>query len=103
MNLLTEMFTIFIFQMLFIIGLVYQVEIPRKFEPPSLLTCFARFVAGMTMQIKMTRELREGMDKMKYATNHSWKFKNSNLAAISGFFQATVNLSVTILNFIIIL
>ena len=51
----------------------------------------------------MANELKQGMDKMKYALNHRWKFDNVIFAWSSGFFQTTSIAAVTILNYITIL
>ena len=72
--LLSEMVSIFIFQMVLCLG-VWQTRDAVAFDlPPTIPIAFTRMMAGLFMQIHMSRELKEGMDKMKYVLNHPWKF-----------------------------
>jgi len=41
---------------------------------PDIGTGFARFITGIMMHVCMNLEIKQGMEKMKYALNHSWKF-----------------------------
>ena len=72
-------------------------------KPPSAVTAFTRFIAGLIMQIKMSKEFMEGMSKMKYALNHSWKFTSPTYAYFTGFLQASMVAIVVILNYYSIL
>ena len=80
-------------------AILFTSEMPLYDKPPSIAVAFTRLMAGMFMQIKMSKELKEGLDKMKYAINHSWKFENERLAYLAGFFQSTTIIVVTILNY----
>ena len=80
-------------------AVLFTSEMPLYDKPPTIAVAFTRLMAGMFMQIKMSKELKEGLDKMKYAINHSWKFQNERLAYLAGFFQSTTIIVVTILNY----
>lgn len=56
-------------------------------------------MAGLFMQIFMSKELKEGLEKMKYVLNHSWKFDNVFWAFLAGFCQTTTIILVTMLNY----
>jgi len=47
----------------------------------------------------MSSELKEGMQKMKYALNHPWKMNQPQMAFFCGLFQATIIILVTLLNY----
>ena len=47
----------------------------------------------------MSKELREGLDKMKYALNHYWKFHYPSLAFLAGLLQTLVVMFVVMLNY----
>ena len=55
------------------------------------------------MHITMNTELRQSMDKMKFALNHKWKFTLWHFAFLSGFCQFFITLLVTIINYFIII
>ena len=60
----------------------------------------ARFICGITMHLKLAPELASAMKNMKYAVNHSWKFKHYRIAFLSGFLQSTMVISVEVINFL---
>ncbi len=51
----------------------------------------------------MLPELQQGMQKMKYALNHPWKFQSPNLAMSIGLVQITIVAIVSIISFYIII
>ena len=53
-------------------------------EIPQLGVAFARFITGIIMHITMNTEMRQSMDKMKFALNHKWKFTLWHFAFLSG-------------------
>ena len=55
------------------------------------------------MHITMNTELRQSMDKMKYALNHKWKFSSWHLAFFAGFCQFVITFSVTLINYFVII
>lgn len=100
---LSETLSVFIFQMTLCVGLLSTNQLPEYNEPPSRAVAFTRLMAGMIMQIKMSSELRQGLDKMKFAINHPWKFDKMKFAFIAGFCQVTNIIVVTFLNYFTII
>ena len=102
-QILGEMTSVFIVQMILALAILYTVEVPDFTEPPTIILTFTRMTVGMLLQIKMSTELKQGLDKMKFASNHPWKFENVTSAFFSGFLQATAVFFVAILNYYIIM
>ena len=48
-------------------------------------------------------EMHNGMEIMKYATNHSWKFRKYKSAFVAGFLQASSAMIITLVNYAVIL
>lgn len=61
---------------------------------------FARFICGIVLHVSLSAELRQGMNLMKYAVNHPWKFEDYRVAFFSGFMQTNVVIIVELVNFI---
>ena len=61
---------------------------------------FARFICGIALHVSLSAELRQGMNLMKYAVNHPWKFEDYRVAFFSGFMQTNVVIIVELVNFI---
>ena len=55
------------------------------------------------MQMDLNGEMYNGMAIMKYATNHSWKFRNYKSAFVAGFLQASSAMIITLVNYAVIL
>ena len=55
------------------------------------------------MQLKLLTELEQGLNKMKFANNHPWKFSNPGMAFTAGLMQASSTIVVTLMNFYTIL
>ena len=51
----------------------------------------------------LNEEMWSGMVIMKYATNHSWKFRQYKTAFAAGFLQATASIIITLVNYAVIL
>ena len=97
------MISIFIFQMVLCFG-VWKTRVSVSSSlPPTIAFAITRMFAGLFMQIHMSRELKEGMDKMKYVLNHTWKFDNLTQAWLAGFFQCIIIMLVTLLNYFTII
>ena len=73
-----------------------------KIKIPGIKLAFARFITGIIMHINMNKELQEGMNKMKFALNHKWKFSAWYLGFLSGFLQFNITLLVTLINYFVI-
>jgi hypothetical protein len=69
---------------------------------PTLELSFARFITGIAMHVTMTTRMRSGMDKMKYALNHKWKFMRWRWAYIAGLCQVITNAFVAIISYFVI-
>lgn len=102
-SLVSEVTTLFIFQIALCYLVLTTSEIPTYESPPSMAVAYTRLMAGMFMQIMMSRELKEGLDKMKFAINHPWKFENIYFAFCSGLMQTITIVLVTIINYYTIL
>ena len=55
------------------------------------------------MQMDLNGEMYNGMEIMKYATNHSWKFRKYKSAFAAGFLQASSAMIITLVNYAVIL
>ena len=53
--------------------------------------------------MKLNFEIYNGMKMMKYATNHSWKFRKYKSAFTAGLLQAVAGFVITIVNYLVIL
>ena len=53
--------------------------------------------------MKLNFEIYNGMKMMKYATNHSWKFRRYKSAFTAGLLQAFAGFVITIVNYLVIL
>ena len=100
---ISETLSVFIFQMTLCAGLLATNELPQYNEPPSRAVAFTRLMAGMIMQVNMSKELKQGLEKMKFAINHPWKFDKVGFAFLAGFCQATTIMVVTFLNYFTII
>ena len=98
-SILSETLCCFVFQITLCLTLLFTNLLPESNETPTRAVAFTRVMAGMVMQVKMTKELKQGLDKMKFANNHSWKFKRPGFAFIAGLCQASIIMFVTLLNY----
>lgn len=80
-----------------------ELESKCNVEIPDVGVAFARFITGIIMHISMNTELRQSMDKMKFALNHKWKFSSWQLAFLSGFTQFLITFFVTVINYFVII
>ena len=96
---MSEVLSVFLFQLFLCIAIFSTAEVPTFEEPPTLAMAYTRLLAGMFLQIQMSSELKEGMQKMKYALNHPWKMNQPQMAFFCGLFQATIIILVTLLNY----
>ena len=53
--------------------------------PTDQKIVFARFMCGIVLHVSLSGELTQGLNNMKYAVNHSWKFNNFKIAYFCGF------------------
>ena len=56
----------------------------------------------MVMHVIVSEEIANGLNMMKYAANHWWKFSNPRLAWLSGFLQVCAMFCVAIVNYFVI-
>ena len=56
-QLLSEMISVYVFQICLCAALLLTLEMPEYEEPPAIDVIFTRFIAGMLLQIKMSNEL----------------------------------------------
>ena len=54
------------------------------------------------MHVLMSEEMSMGMNKMKFAINHKWKFSRWRYAYIAGLFQVIITLSVAVICYFVI-
>lgn len=47
---------------------------------------FARFICVIILHMSLTDEVTDGLNRMKYACNHEFRFHNFTMAFIAGFF-----------------
>lgn len=63
----------------------------------------ARVCTGVVLHVVVQPELTQGLQKMKHAVNHPWKFSDYKLAFWAGFLQTSICFIVEIVNFLVIL
>jgi len=106
LNMMTQVIAIFIFEMsfcLFILNSSVLEQLKTGTLPvPGLELAFARFITGIAMHVQMTTRMRSGMDKMKYALNHQWKFNRWRWAYMAGLCQVITNAFVAIISYFVI-
>jgi len=85
-QLFSESLMVFILQICMLICIYKTVSFPYVLNPPTTFLALTRFMAGFIMQIILSKELKHGLDKMKYVINHMWKFKNPTRAYLNGLF-----------------
>ena len=64
---------------------------------------FTRFMTCMIMCVALMSEITMGMQKMKYALNHQFKFRRWRYAFASGLMQCLVGYSVSIISYLVII
>ena len=79
LNVMVQTIAIFIFQASLCGFIMNETEFSKlqsgdTLGVPSLDLGLARFITGIAMHVKMTNKIGHGMDKMKFALNHKWKF-----------------------------
>lgn len=71
--------------------------------PSSFYLVIARFSCGIILHMMLQGEVESGLDRMKFAINHYYRFENPWIAFLAGFFQATSIIIIEVVNFIVIL
>ena len=71
--------------------------------PQNKWIVVTRFICGVVLHMALQDELKQGLDNMKYALNHEWRFENWKIAFFSGFLQTTVIVLIEFVNFLAIL
>ena len=57
-----------------------------------------RFLCAIVLHVTLTDEITQGLNMMKYSTNHPWKFDSAHEAYFVGFAQAMIVISVETVN-----
>ena len=70
--------------------------------PPSSSIVFVRFLCGLIMHLTLQPEIQSGLKFMKYANNHTWKFRSWGYAYLIGFGQLLMVVSVEFINLILL-
>ena len=70
---------------------------------PTLSLGLSRFITGLAMHTKMTKEIGDGMNKMKFALNHKWKFSRWRYAYLAGLGQALIGYFVAVISYFVII
>jgi hypothetical protein len=63
----------------------------------------ARFLCGMILHMQLLYELCSGMNNMKFALNHDYRFESPIFAWLAGFMQAFSIFVIESVNFFVIL
>ena len=71
--------------------------------PNSYWLVTARFICGVILHMNLQDELRSGMNMMKFALNHDYRFDDYKIAFLAGFLQASMILVVEFVNFLTIM
>ena len=79
------------------------IEDGSKPEPVSWELAFTRLMAGIIMHTRMAEEFNSGLNKMKFALNHPWKFDSCWQAWVAGFLQTMILILVSVCNYLVII
>lgn len=72
---------IFVFLVQILLVILLMTELISSYEttlavyPPTYWVIISRFVCGIVLHMQLQDELKQGLSKMKFAVNHSYKFK----------------------------
>ena len=69
---------------------------------PGLDLALGRFITGIAMHVAITSEMSMGMNKMKFAINHRWKFSRWRYAYMAGLAQVIVTVLVALISYAVI-
>ena len=61
-----------------------------------------KFVCGILMHYSLTDSIERGVEMMKFALNHPWKFKDPHTAFYCGFTYSILNYVVEVFNFMLL-
>ena len=73
-----------------------------KVSPDSAGTVITRFLCAVFLHIILIDEIKQGFEKMNYANNHWWKFRNWWRAYFTGFCQMFIVIQVELVNLAIL-
>lgn len=94
------------FQICLTFFVVFRTEVPldeiykEQLSPEYGVT---RLITQIVMHILIQKEFEQGLNMMKYAVNHTWKFRNTNLAFFAGFLQLSISVIIEVSNIYIVL
>lgn len=87
-NLMRKLLTVWTFQIVFCLTILVEVQTEgSNLGIPTFEVSFCQFIAGMLLQMTINQEVGGGLEMMKYAVNHSWKFKYPTIAFLTGLLQ----------------
>jgi ABC-type thiamin/hydroxymethylpyrimidine transport system permease subunit len=78
-----------------------HLEFPQSI--PSVAVTFTRFNAGLIMHLALQSKLQQGLQKMKFSLNHTWRFDSVALAWLSGLCQTLITLFIEILLYALVI
>ena len=107
LNMMTQTIAIFIFQACFCLFILNNTVLGEEglqsvVDVPDLSKAVARVITGIAMHVQMTTELTMGMNKMKFALNHKWKFSRWRHAYFAGLGQVIITLLVAVISYFVI-
>ena len=71
-----------------------------QLEPSFGIT---RLITSIVMHVLMQGEFTQAFSMMKYSVNHPWKFRNPELAFLTGFLQMLISFQIELTNIYIVL
>ena len=80
----------------------WKVEAAFPDDIPSTAVIFTRFTVGLLFHITLSGQLAAGLDKMKFALNHGWRFNSMILAWTCGFCEVATTVSVEIILYFLV-
>ena len=84
LNILTHCYLCFAFQMGLIAMLFHEIRAPTRSANINLkivlMIILARFICGSMLHLSLLDEVSNGLNYMKFALNHPYKFMSYNLA-----------------------
>lgn len=93
LNIFTHVVLTFVLQMTLIMMTFYELVNNCQYSqiiigPVGTFIMFARFICATILHLSLIEEVSIGLNMMKFAVNHNYKFERFALAWCSGFFQS---------------
>ena len=104
----SQAFLCYVIQMMICVALIWEINFSDTGNigkyPESVKLVLVRFSCCIALHMVLQDELRRGIELMKFALNHSYRFGEMfNQAFFAGFMQTTASILIEVVNLLIIL